>query len=148
MPYGICPCTSLLPTRPLSFEAHQNRIYLCSNLWASMNRFIVAYCLCATSTAVLLWLWRRQCGNYVWLLRNIFVPGMFNGLSGLITTFVSVYATQKNPAGPTFGASSISTLVVTSACMFICSFLAAIYTLLKLRAYKVPARQEPRKKEK
>ena len=108
-----------------------------------MNRFVVAYCICAISTAVLLWLWMRQWSNYVWLLRNIFVPGMFNGLSGLITTFVSVYATQEDPDGPIFGASSITTLIVTSACMFTCSFLATIYSLLKLRA----ARPEPARKK-
>jgi len=108
--------------------------------------FVVAYCVCAISTTVLLWLWWRQWNNYVWLLRNIFVPGIFNGLSGLITTFVSVYATQKDQFGPSFGASSITTLVVTAACTVICSFLAVIYTILKLRAYKVPAK--PRDSEK
>ena len=107
----------------------------------------MAYVLCAISTSVLLWLWWRQRGNYVWLLRNIFVPGMFNGLSGLITTFVSVYASQKGQGGPTLGSTSIATLAVASTCTLVCGLLAIIYTLLKLRAYKLPTKTETRKEK-
>jgi hypothetical protein len=65
----------------------------------------------------------------------------------LITTFVSVYATQKNPAGPTWGTSSIITLVVTTATTFVFGLLSMIYTLLKFRAYKVPAKPRDSEKE-
>jgi hypothetical protein len=73
-------------------------------------------------------LWWRQSSNYIWLLKNIFVPGAFNGLSGLITTFVNVYATQN----PVLGASSIATLAVTGACTVICGSLAMFYYFWKL----------------
>ena len=79
----------------------------------------------------LLWVGLRNADNYVWLLSKIFIPGMFNGLSGLITTFVSIH-NSKN--GVHYGATTIGTLAATGACTIICGSLAVIYTVLKFLA--------------
>ena len=76
----------------------------------------------------MLLLWWRWAHNYVWLLNSIFVPGMLNGLSGVISTFASVYGVQNG----VYVASSIVTLAVTGACTIICGLLTAIYSLWKL----------------
>ena len=38
--------------------------------------------------------WCRHGANYAWLVNSIFVPGLPNGLSGLISTFVDIYANK------------------------------------------------------
>ena len=93
---------------------------------------VIAYVCCGVGGFGMFILWIRWSHNYVWLLGNIFVPGLLNGLSGLLSTFVGIYATQNG----TYGASSIATLAVTGACTLICGFLTAIYTLWKLNAVK------------
>jgi len=80
----------------------------------------------------MLLLWWRWAHNYVWLLNSIFVPGMLNGLSGVISTFASIYGAQNG----VYSASSIATLAVTGGCTVICCFLTAIYSLWKLRRVK------------
>lgn len=77
-------------------------------------------------------LWWRWAHNYVWLLNSVFVPGMLNGLSGLISTFASIYGAQNG----VYGASSIATLAAAGACTIICGFLTAIYSLWKLGRVK------------
>lgn len=77
-------------------------------------------------------LWWRWSHNYVWLLNSIFIPGTLNGLSGVISTFASIYGAQNG----VYGASSIATLAVTGSCTVICGFLTAIYSLWKLDKIK------------
>ena len=79
----------------------------------------------------LIWIGLRNADNYIWLLSKIFIPGMFNGLSGLITTFVSIH-NSKN--GVHYGATTIGTLIATGACTIICGSLAVRYTVLKFLA--------------
>jgi hypothetical protein len=76
--------------------------------------------------------WWRWAHNYVWVLNSIFVPGMLNGLSGVVSTFASIYGAQ----GGVYGASSIATLAATGACTIICGFLTAIYSFYKLDRVK------------
>ena len=78
---------------------------------------------------LLLWRWAH---NYVRLLNSIFVPGTLNSLSGLVSTFASIYGAQNG----VYGASSIATLAVTGACTIICGLLTAIYSLWKLDRVK------------
>ena len=80
----------------------------------------------------MLLLWWRWAHNYVWLLNSIFIPGVLNGLSGLISTFASIYGVQNG----VYGGSSIATLAVTGACTVICGLLTAIYSLWKLGRVK------------
>lgn len=80
----------------------------------------------------MLLLWWRWAHNYVRLLNSIFVPGTLNSLSGLVSTFASIYGAQNG----VYGASSIATLAVTGACTIICGLLTAIYSLWKLDRVK------------
>src|SRR3569833_1878338 len=42
----------------------------------------------------IVWLSIRRRNNYVWLLNKIYLPGVFYGLAGLLTSIVSVYTQQ------------------------------------------------------
>ncbi|KAN0113548.1 hypothetical protein V8E52_007612 [Russula decolorans] len=68
-------------------------------------------------------------GNYDWLVGNIFIPGMSDGLAGLISTFVNLYGSG---AGVHYGATTIVTLAVTGGCTVICGLLAVICAVLKI----------------
>jgi len=87
---------------------------------------VVAYGCCLFGGTGMGILWWRQRGNPFWLVHNLFFPGALHGLSGLLSTFVNVYAT---PDASVLGVSSIATLVVTGACTVICGFLALFYRL-------------------
>jgi hypothetical protein len=50
---------------------------------------------------------------------------MFGGLSGLISTFVSLYGSGS---GVHYGATTIATIAVTGEYAAICGFLTIIYT--------------------
>ncbi|KAI0001112.1 hypothetical protein BJV77DRAFT_972546 [Russula vinacea] len=97
-----------------------------------INRLIIAFGCCGVGACGMIMLWWRWSHNYVWLLNSIFVPGTLNGLSGVISTFASIYGAQNG----VYGASSIATLAVTGACTVICGFLTAIYSLWKLNRVK------------
>jgi len=94
---------------------------------------VIAFGCCVLGACGMLLLWWRWAHNYVWLLNGIFIPGVLNGLSGLISTFASVYG---GPQSGVYNASSIATLAVTGACTVICGFLTAIYSLWKLDRVK------------
>jgi hypothetical protein len=87
--------------------------------------------------------WWRWSHNYVWLLNSIFVPGMLNGLSGVISTFASIYGAQNG----VYGASSIATLAVTGGCTIICGIITTIYSLWKLNPVKRRHQQEMAQKK-
>jgi len=53
---------------------------------------------------------------------------MFNGLSGLISTFVNLYGSQD---GVHYGATTIATIAATAGCAIICGFLTIIYAIKK-----------------
>jgi hypothetical protein len=93
---------------------------------------VVAYVCCGVGVFGMCLLWIRWSHNYVWLLGNIFIPGLLNGLSGVLSTLVGIYATQDGRYGP----SSIATLAVTGACAIVCAFLTAIYSFWKLSSVK------------
>ena len=95
-------------------------------------RLVIAFGCCGIGACGMLLLWWRWAHNYVWLLNSIFVPGVLNGLSGVISTFASIYGVQNG----VYGASSIATLAVTGSCTVICGFLTAIYSLWKLDRVK------------
>jgi hypothetical protein len=93
---------------------------------------IIAFGCCGLGACGMCMLWWRWSHNYVWLLNSIFVPGALNGLSGVISTFASIYGVQNG----VYGASSIATLAVTGSCTVVCGFLTAIYSLWKLDRVK------------
>ncbi|KAI0002449.1 hypothetical protein BJV74DRAFT_765387 [Russula compacta] len=93
---------------------------------------VIAYGCCGVGGLGMLLLWWRWAHNYVWLLNSIFIPGTLNGLSGLISTFASIYGAQ----GGVYGTASIITLAVTGACMLVCGTLTTIYSVWKLGRVK------------
>jgi len=93
---------------------------------------IIAFGFCGLGACGMCLLWWRWSHNYVWLLNSIFVPGTLNGLSGVISTFASIYGAQNG----VYGASSIATLAVTGSCTVICGTLTVIYSLWKLDKIK------------
>ncbi|KAI0292727.1 hypothetical protein BC826DRAFT_410326 [Russula brevipes] len=78
-------------------------------------------------------LWWRWSHNYVWLLRNIFIPGVMSGVSGVISTVADIYGTENG----SYSIASIAALAVTGACMVICGALSLLYMFWKLRLVKV-----------
>jgi hypothetical protein len=63
---------------------------------------------------------------------------MFNGLTGVISTFAGIYGTQNG----SYSLVSKITLGVTGGSMVICAFLAAIYSFWKLRLVKRSHKRE------
>jgi hypothetical protein len=104
-------------------------------MWDSINRVAIGFTCCGIGTTglcVLWWIWRRK---YAWLLGTIFIPGLFHGLSGIISTFVSLYGVQNIcdglKHGVHYGPTTIATVAATSGCSIICFTLALIYGFLK-----------------
>jgi hypothetical protein len=108
-------------------------IHFYANLYAYMiyiNRLVIAFTCCVIGTIGLCVLWWRWSHKYAWLLSTIFIPGMFSGLSGVISTFVGIYGAQE---GVHYGVTTIATVAATGGCSVICGFLAAIHVILKRR---------------
>lgn len=55
---------------------------------------VIAAVCCGIGVAGMMWLAWRWRQNYVWLLNRLFLPGLMNGLAGLISTLVTVYTQQ------------------------------------------------------
>jgi hypothetical protein len=89
-----------------------------------INRITIGFGCCAFGGIGLFVLWIKLSHNFLWLLSSIFIPGMFNGLAGLISTFVSIYGSQE---GVHYGATTIATLAATGGCAVICGLLTGIY---------------------
>ncbi|KAF8498106.1 hypothetical protein F5888DRAFT_1803022 [Russula emetica] len=70
----------------------------------------IGFTCCGVGAIGLCYVWRRFRHNYVWLLSSIFIPGMFSGLSGLISTFVNLYGSQQ---GVHYGTTTIATIAAT-----------------------------------
>ena len=70
-------------------------------------------------------------GNYGWLVGNIFIPGMPRGLASLISKLVNLYGSGELERVH-YGATTTVTLAVTGGTV-ICSFLAVVFTALKVR---------------
>jgi hypothetical protein len=113
-------------------------------LWGSNNSLGLGITFCTIGGTGLLCLGISHWKNYIWLLNNIFLPGTFNGVSGLISTFVNIYGSGHHVH---FGATSIATLAVTGGFTAICGFLALLCTYLKSRAWYVHTLENPNAKQ-
>lgn len=109
-------------------------LFLSTRVYSSdaLSRLVIAFGCSGLGACGMLLFWWRWAHNYVWVLNSIFVPGMLNGLSGVVSTFASIYGAQNG----VYGASSIATLAATGACTVICGILTAIYSLWKLDRVK------------
>ncbi|KAI0264076.1 hypothetical protein BGY98DRAFT_484964 [Russula aff. rugulosa BPL654] len=101
---------------------------------------------CTVGGTGLLCLGLSNWNNSLWLLNNIFIPGTFNGFSGLIASLVNIYSSGHHHAP--FGATSIATLAVTGGFTAICGSLALLCTFLKSSAWKTHKLANPREHEK
>jgi uncharacterized membrane-anchored protein len=99
-------------------------------VWNSIYRLVTGFACSGFGGIGLCYLWWCRRDNYLWLLGSIFIPGMFSGLSGVISTFVNLYGSED---GVHYGATTIATLAVTGGCAVICGFLTVIYSILKYR---------------
>lgn len=89
-------------------------------------RLAIGFTCCALGVLGLLVLGIAMYPNFIWLVKNIFLPGMFNGFAGLISTFVAIYASQD---GVSYGPTTIAALVTTGTCSLICSVPVLIYAI-------------------
>jgi hypothetical protein len=85
---------------------------------------------CLVNAFAICWLWYLRKDETEWLFTNLFSAGLINAFSGLITTFVNLYAVQSG----TIGSSTKSTLVLASFCTFAYAVLTAVYFRKRLRA--------------
>ena len=108
--------------------------FLSTSVYSSdvLSRLSIAFGCCAIGALGMLIFWWRWAHNYVWLLNSIFVPGMLNGLSGVVSTIAGIYGSQNGQ----YNSSSIATLAVTGGCTIICGFITLIYSHWKLGRVK------------
>ncbi|KAF8483425.1 hypothetical protein DFH94DRAFT_679960 [Russula ochroleuca] len=82
----------------------------------------LGYVCCFLDFFVVAWLWHVR-KEHDWLFENLFLAGLVNAFSGLVTTFVNVFGVQ----GGTLGTSSKTTLILASVCTIIYGTLSIIY---------------------
>lgn len=93
---------------------------------------VIAAICCGIGTAGMIWLLIRWRSNYVWLLNRLLLPGVMNGLAGLIATLVTVYTQQNGSWSITAKVSAI----VEGCSMVICGFLFVVINNLLLARIK------------
>lgn len=123
---GSAPNTTTTDT-----SKHQGLNHITNN-----GLFAISYVCCLTSGLAVLWLWRIRKYNYEWVLTNLFSAGLINSFSGLITTFVNLFAVQ----GGQVGSSTKSSLVLTSCCTVIYAVLTYVYYQKRSRERAAAAR--------
>jgi hypothetical protein len=92
---------------------------------------VVADCHCALGTIGTCFFWTPE-GQLRLAALQYLRSGALSGLSGLITTFVNVYASHNG----VLGVSSIATLAITGVCTVVFGSLAAFYWFWELKPVK------------
>jgi len=92
----------------------------------------VAGACCIVGTLGMVGLWIRWGKNYVWIINRIFLPGLLNGLTGLISTFVNIYTAQNGD----YSITAEVTIIVTGATAVISGVLFIIYSTFILARVK------------
>ena len=111
----------------------------------SICRLVIGFTCCGIGAIGLCVLWYRWSHNYIRLLTSIFIPGIFSGLSGLISTFVNLYAPEVKinnsqvstdglpiactGSGIHYGVTTNATIAAAAGCAVICSLLTAVYSI-------------------
>jgi hypothetical protein len=70
--------------------------------------------------------------NYVWLLNKLLLPGASNGLAGLISTLISVYAQQNGD----WNITARVTAGVEIGCLVVCGLMFLVIQQILLRAVR------------
>ncbi|KAI0292735.1 hypothetical protein BC826DRAFT_1017832 [Russula brevipes] len=71
--------------------------------------FAAVYVCTILNACAISWLWYQRRGDPEFLYLNLFLPGLTNSVSGLITTLVNLWAVRKGH----LGAATTTTIVVT-----------------------------------
>lgn len=91
----------------------------------------LASCCYLLGLSSLGYLWLRFRQNYVWLLAHIFLPGILNGLSGLLTMLLNVYSAQEGHWSPPAWATLCLILTTLTCTLVACGLYK--YWLVQLR---------------
>ncbi len=129
-PGAAIPGETLFVRPPFTLLApvSKSKVVTLADVWDQINRFILGFACCGVGLIGLGCIWYRVGHNYVWLLSSIFIPGVFNGVSGLISTFVNIYSSQD---GIHYNKLIFTTIGASGGYAVICGFLTMIYTILK-----------------
>ncbi|KAL0957983.1 hypothetical protein HGRIS_000160 [Hohenbuehelia grisea] len=93
-----------------------------------MSIFVIAWVCCGIGAFGMLFMWIRWRSNYIWIVNRIFLPGLLNSTTGVLSTLVNVYGSQDGK----FTATSKMTLIVTGAAATINGILVFAYTTFGL----------------
>jgi len=104
---------------------------------ANLPLLVVGYFCCGLNACAVCWLWYLRSDDPEWLYVNLFFAGLINAFSGLVTTFVNIYAAQNG----TYGAASYSVLIVVATCTAIYAVLTVIFYRKSVRARYQQARR-------
>jgi len=118
---------------PLNNAINNSEVHQILSAIHRIRKLVAGYGCCGIGAIGMFYLWLRWSHNYVWLLGNIFIPGLLNSLTGVLAAFAIIYS---DVPGGSYNTTSIITLGVTGGCAVICGILAAIYWLWKLRRVK------------
>ncbi|PVF92929.1 hypothetical protein CPB86DRAFT_144680 [Serendipita vermifera] len=99
---------------------------------------VIAGVCCVVGTIGLISFWIRWRKNYVWICNRIFLPGMLNGLTGVLSTLINVYTAQDKRWSITARVS----IIIEGACLIIFGILFAIYSTWMLRRVKLKHHKE------
>ncbi|KAH6614554.1 hypothetical protein B0J18DRAFT_374580 [Chaetomium sp. MPI-SDFR-AT-0129] len=86
--------------------------------------FAISFCILGFVGTGLLWVKYRS--NYIWLLSRLFVPGLLNSASGLVTVLISVYTSQ----GGDWSTTADVTVSIVALCLCYTSVASVVYFYL------------------
>lgn len=98
------------------------------------NTFLlsVAGSCCTIGVLGLLWLAVRWRKNYVWLLNRVYLPGLLNGLAGILATLTMIYSHHNGH----WNIPAQIAGVLEGTCLILCSFSFILYNNLLLQRLK------------
>ncbi|KAF9240027.1 hypothetical protein BU15DRAFT_46155 [Melanogaster broomeanus] len=102
------------------------------NLISHVPLYVIAWICTGIGGCGMIWLWWRWQNNYIWITNRIFLPGLLNSITGIISSLSSIFGVQDGVIGP----AGKSTLIVTGAVAVICGSLELIYEFWLLRNIK------------
>ncbi|KAF9004587.1 hypothetical protein BDQ17DRAFT_400427 [Cyathus striatus] len=102
------------------------------NVVTQVPLFVIAFLCSGIGAAGMCYLWWRWRNNYIWLVNQIFLPGLLNSLAGVISTLANVFGVQHGE----FSTTGKVTIIVTTITAGISGILTLFYSLWLLRRVK------------
>lgn len=93
---------------------------------------VIASVCCGIGVLGITWVGVRWRENYVWLLNRLYLPGVMNGLAGLMSTLVSVYTNQRGY----WSITAKVTVIIEGCVMVVCGVLFVLYNSVLLARVK------------